>query len=247
MRLDAERFIAGLHEYLERAFAPLAQRMAALEAREERPGPQGERGADGEPGPQGEQGPQGEPGQVGAQGDPGPAGPQGERGEDGASVTVEDIKAVVDARAAEWELDFERRAQDVLQRAIDRMTPPKDGRDGKDGIDGKDGQDALGFDDMSVDQDEDGRVTLRFVRGDVVREFPLRFPVFVDRGTYRDGDSYERGNGVSWGGSFWIAQKAGKLGKPGAGNEDWRLAVKRGRDGPAGPKGGPGEFKVVKP
>lgn len=111
---------------------------------------------------------------------------------------------------------------------------------GKEGAPGKDGLDGLGFDDLEVEQDDDGRVTLRFVRGDVKKEFALRFPVFVDRGTFKEGETYEPGNGVSWGGSFWIAQKDGALPKPGTG-DDWRLAVKKGRDGRDGEKGERGE------
>lgn len=244
------------------SLAQHAERIEAIEKREPVAGPAGKDGAPGSQGPQGEPGPAGEKGEPGPAGEPGqsaydawremghegtPAdflawlkGEKGPKGEDGASVTADDIKSVVDARAAEWELDFERRAQDVLQRAIDRMPAPKDGIDGKDGINGKDGRDALGFDDMEVEQDEDGRVTLRFLRGELVREFPLCFPVFVDRGTFKEGETYERGNGVSWGGSFWIARKAGELGKPGTG-DDWRLAVKKGRDGRDGKKGDPGE------
>ncbi len=246
MRADlkslGDAVIASVKEYVARAHDALATRMDVLEKRlgeipagkDGADGEKGEQGPVGEAGPQGEPGPAGEKGDAGADGDPGP---QGERGEDGASVTVEDIKAVVDARSAEWELDFERRAQDVLQRAIDRMPAPKDG---KDGINGKDGLDGLGFDDLEVEQDEDGRVTLRFVRGEVKKEFPLRFPVFVDRGTFKEGETYEPGNGVSWGGSFWIAQKDGALPKPGTG-DDWRLAVKKGRDGRDGEKGERGE------
>jgi hypothetical protein len=33
MSLDIERFIAGLHDYLERAFKPMAARLKAVEAR----------------------------------------------------------------------------------------------------------------------------------------------------------------------------------------------------------------------
>lgn len=111
---------------------------------------------------------------------------------------------------------------------------------GKEGAPGKDGRDGLGFDDLDVVQDEDGRVTLRFIRGEMKKEFALRFPVFVDRGTFKEGEAYERGNGVTWGGSYWIAQKDGALGKPGA-CDDWRLAVKKGRDGKDGEKGERGE------
>lgn len=169
-----------------------------------------------------------------------PAPRDGKDGRDGQSVTIEDVKGLLAEMQASWALDFERRAQDTLQRAIDRMPVPKNGVDGRDGRDGKDGRDALDLDDLEHEQDGDGRVTLRLVRGDVRKEIGLRFPVFVDRGVYQADEQYERGNGVTWGGSFWIAQKDAPQGKPGDG-PDWRLAVKKGRDGRDGERGEKGE------
>lgn len=56
-------------------------------------------------------------------------------------------------------------------------------------------------------------------------------PVVIDRGIYRNGEKYSKGDSVSWDGSIWIAladvDKAGD--RPG--QPEWRLAVKRGRDG----------------
>jgi hypothetical protein len=52
----------------------------------------------------------------------------------------------------------------------------------------------------------------------------------IDRGVFKDGTEYDKGDGVTWGGSFWIAQRDTQS-KPDAGNGDWRLAVKKGRDG----------------
>jgi len=199
------------------------------------PGPQGERGEagpQGEPGPPGPAGEKGEPGEPGADGEPGPA------GADGKSVTPEEVDALVSARVAKaieseqakWALDFERRAQDLLAKAIDRIPAPKDGKDGRDGIDG------LGFDDMEVTSTEDGTVTLRFVRGEQVREHVLNFPVFADRKVYKEGEHYKKGHGVTFGGSYWIAQKDAPIDKPGMG-DGWRLAIKKGRDGKDGRDG----------
>src|SRR6185436_17213311 len=79
-----------------------------------------------------------------------------------------------------------------------------------------------------------GRLSLRFVRGDVVIEF--RVPGIVDRGVYKDGTMYEKGDGATWAGSFWIAQRT-MADKPGDGATGWRLAVKAGRDGREGKPG----------
>ena len=105
---------------------------------------------------------------------------------------------------------------------------------GRDGIDakGKDGEDGLGFDDLDVAYDGEKTITLKFSKGERVREFSFAMPVVIDRGVYREGKGYMAGDGVTWGGSFWIAQKDTSA-KPDTG-DDWRLSVKRGRDGKDG-------------
>ena len=70
----------------EASTAELSARVAALEATDPVPGPQGDpgpQGPQGDPGPQGAQGIQGVPGPQGIQGDPGVAGPQGIQGPPG--------------------------------------------------------------------------------------------------------------------------------------------------------------------
>lgn len=127
----------------------------------------------------------------------------------------------LEAKSAAWALDFERRAQATLERAADRIPKPADGMDG------------FSLDDLSIEDDGNGRVTLRFHRGDLVKSHTVRLPRFSDKGVFRDGDDYEAGDGVTWAGSYWIAQKDSPEGKPGDG-DSWRLAVKRGRDGKDG-------------
>lgn len=50
-------------------------------------------------------------------------------------------------------------------------------------------------------------------------------------GVYVDGRSYDRGDGVTYAGSFWHCNTDGTRTKPGEGSSDWTLTVKRGRDG----------------
>ncbi|MDX0310555.1 hypothetical protein GOC54_05380 [Sinorhizobium meliloti] len=100
------------------------------------------------------------------------------------------------------------------------------------GKDGDPGNDGLGFDDLDVSYDGEKSITLKFTQGERVKEFAFTMPVVIDRGVYRDGSEYKAGDGVTWGGSFWIAQKDTSA-KPDAG-DDWRLSVKRGRDGKHG-------------
>lgn len=64
-------------------------------------------------------------------------------------------------------------------------------------------------------------------------EFPLQIPSTVDQGLYVDGKTYRKGDGVTWGRSYWIAKcdTAQMPDDAAAGDKHWRLAVKRGRDG----------------
>jgi len=160
--------------------------------------------------------------------------PRPKDGVDGKSVTVDDVRPVLMSMQSEWALDFEKRAHDLLQRSIDRIPLPKDG------VNGKDGRDALDLDDLDVTTDGEGCVTVRFSRGEVVKEFQLQFPCFIDRGVFKPDTQYRTGNGVTYGGNWWMAQKDAPAGKPGE-TPDWRMCVRKGRDGKDGEKGDRGE------
>ncbi len=140
---------------------------------------------------------------------------------------------------------------DAVKKALAEQPQPKDGvglagafidRDGNLAVTltngdvktlgpviGKDGENGLGFDDLDALYDGEKTVTLKFSRGEKVKEFKFTLPVVIDRGIYAEGKDYMAGDGVTWGGSFWIAQKD-TASKPGEGG-DWRLSVKKGRDG----------------
>jgi len=120
--------------------------------------------------------------------------------------------------------------------------PPVPGPTGAAGADGRDGLDGLGFDDLTVDDDGDRTITIRFTRGDVVKAFPVALPVTRYRGVFQAGASYARGDVVTWGGSMWHCD-APTTSKPDDRTTGWTLAVKCGRPGkdgatgPAGPRG----------
>lgn len=203
----------------------------------------------------------GDKGDAGDKGDPGPKGDKGDPGERGASVTaaevlpalrdelrqaiaamptpkngasvsIEDVmpalERALEGYVARWALDFERRAQETLQRAVDRLPAPKNGEDGKNGF---------SLDDFDAQLADDGRtLVLTFQHGDepaIRRE--LAIPALIDRGVYREGEAYRKGDGTTWGGSYWIAQRDTSA-KPDA-SDDWRLAVRKGRDGKNGERG----------
>lgn len=108
-----------------------------------------------------------------------------------------------------------------------------DGKDGAPGLNGKDGRDGFSLSDFDVDNSRlasEKIILLRFASGDTVETTELFMPYVRDCGIYSETGEYLQGDGVTFGGSFWIAQRDTST-KPGDGNADWRLAVKRGRDG----------------
>lgn len=220
--LEAEALGRSIGAVLREHVQPLHDRIAVLEARTPERGEKGDpgdRGADGSEGPPGPSGAPGEKGEPGKDGEPGASGQPGEPGETGPEGPPGR-----DGRDGQ---------------------PGRDGKDGdkgesgKDGRDGLDGKDGLGFDDIQVEFDGERSFTFAFVRGDQRKEFgAFSVPVTIDRGVWREG-AYARGDGVTWAGSFFIAQ-CDTAAKPET-SPDWRLAVKRGRDGKDGKPGAKGD------
>lgn len=118
---------------------------------------------------------------------------------------------------------------------------------GRDGEDGDAGAPGFGLDDFDVNLREDGRILeLSFESGERKYTASLFIPTMIYRGVYREGQEYERGDTVSFGGSMWHCNGGDLEGpwngttaeKPGEGTKYWTLAAKRGRDGKdfAGPQ-----------
>lgn len=221
----AEDVIHAVRDYVARSLGPIEARLAAIEAR-----PAPERGEKGDPGRDGSDGKDGAPGVNGSDGQAGADGRDGKDGApgaDGRSVTLEEVRTYLDAELATWALGFERRAQDVLQRAIDRIPTPKDGRDG---APGKDGCDGVSFDEFHVEQIDDRTVRETWSKGGaIVKTFDRKVRAPIYREIYRQGERYERDDMVTFGGSVWCALRDTDS-KPGT-DDSWRLAVKAGRDG----------------
>ncbi|RWR28834.1 hypothetical protein D2T31_12030 [Sinirhodobacter populi] len=155
----------------------------------------------------------GKDGADGKDGTPGERGPQGDKGADGIGLAG----ALIDRDGA---------LVVTLTNGEAKRLGPVIGRDGNAGRDGKDGADGFSFEDLTFVWRE-GKAYARFERGEIVKEMPI--PGLYDAGIYREGKDYTAGEGVTFGGSFWIAQCDTKS-KPGDG-DDWRQAVKKGRDG----------------
>lgn len=129
------------------------------------------------------------------------------------------VSAGFERRFSDQQLSWERLARETLEKAADRMPVPKDGRD------------ALSLESFDMELGEDGRtVTVKMQAGEVVIEKSVKIASVIDRGVYSAEKCYEQGDGTTYGGCYWIAQKDAPGGVPG-GSADWRLAVKKGRDG----------------
>lgn len=134
--------------------------------------------------------------------------------------SVEEIAGTFERRFSDLTLSWERQARDTFEKAADRMPKPKDGRD------------ALNLEDFDLTLADDGRtVTVKMQAGETVVEKTVKIAAVIDRETFKHAGTYEKGDGVSYGGSFWIAKCDAPKGVPGSGETDWRCAVKKGRDG----------------
>ena len=146
-------------------------------------------------------------------------------GKDGP--TADEVAQVLNGRFSEWALGFERKADDLFQRAIDRMPKPKDG---------KDGRDAFELKDIVLETPDEGRTIVFGFKNDVASvQRDLTTGVSIYRGVYKDGETYQRGDETTWGGSTWIAVRE-TTSKPET-DDSWKLKTKRGRDGKDGING----------
>ncbi|MDA8485157.1 hypothetical protein NNO07_18985 [Pseudomonas resinovorans] len=136
-----------------------------------------------------------------------------------AAPAIDEIAAHFERRFSDLTLSWERQARDVFEKAADRMPVPKDGRD------------ALPLESIDMVLGEDGRtVKVVMQAGETILEKSIKLPALIDRGVFSAEKFYEQGDGTTYGGCYWIAQKDAPEGVPG-GSPDWRLAVKKGRDG----------------
>ncbi len=116
-----------------------------------------------------------------------------------------------------------------IERAVAMIPTPKDGDPGERGKDGTNGVDGFKLEQLGAELRDDRVIafTFRSENREEVRE--IRLPIPVDRGPYSSTEKYEKGDGVTYGGSWFIAKRDEPTGAPGS-SPDWRLAVKRGKD-----------------
>ncbi|EHM01151.1 collagen triple helix repeat protein [Acetobacteraceae bacterium AT-5844] len=225
--LDGKAFgqevVEAVRGFFSRQLEPVLNRLEALERREAPPGP---------PGRDGDNGADGAPGKDGGPGERGPEGPQGVPGRDGRDGAP--------GRDGERGPPGEKGERGEPGPPGERGSEGPEGPAGADGKDGRDGQDGLGFDDLEVVQAGERGFTFRFARGEQVKAFTFSLPVMIYRGVFREGETYHRGDTVTWAGSLWHCD-AETADKPAEAVKSWTLAAKRGRDGRDGKNGERGE------
>jgi hypothetical protein len=165
--------------------------------------------------------------------------------------------AALEARPAAPDLGPVREALAALEARVGTVAPvvellavvrervaKLEARPAMPGPPGPAGADGRGFDDLDVTLE--GHTFAFTLAADRIKRIAV--PFLVDCGVFKDGQAYEPGDVVSWGGSMYVCQTATTTGKPGAfaTAAAWRLIVKCGRDGkdgaagergPAGPAG----------
>ena len=253
--LDTKAIVAALapvmREHVEKATAPLLERIGELERRAPEKGEPGQDGIDGRDGEPGAPGKDAEPvseaqiaeavkayleanppaegrdGIDGKDGEPGAPGEKGEPGKDGADG-VGLAGAMIDREGGLVITLTNGEAKSLGVVA------------GRDGVNGERGPAGFSLDDFDVNLKSDGRtVELIFVQGEKAFTRELALPTMIYRGIWQEGQEYERGDTVTWAGSLWHCDGGEAKGqwsgttkdKPGEGSKAWTLAAKRGRDG----------------
>lgn len=247
--LDTKAIAAALapivRTHVAEATAPLIARIAELEKRQPERGEPGEPGRDGKDGSDGRDaepvsdeqvaaaverylianpppaGKDGRDGVDGKDGAPGEKGSDGVHGRDGVGLAG----AMIDR---DGELNVT-----LTNGEVRKLGPVV----GKDGLNGERGPEGFSLTDFDTDwRPEDKVLILSWDAGDHRYSHELFIPYLRDCGVWAEGASYLKGDGVTWGGSFWTAQDD-TSDKP-DGSKSWRLAVKKGRDGKdfAGPQ-----------
>jgi integrin beta 3 len=193
-------------------------------------------GKDGRDGIDGKDGSAGVNGRDGSDGIDGKDGSPGIRGDKGDVASQEDIAAAV-TKACEALLpamvakQYETSMPEIIARASVLVPPGRDGLPGRPGTVGENGRDGASVQQFEITEVGDRKRQFIVVLSDgtTLRKEIEFSGMVLDRDVHRPNEAYEKGDAVTHGGSYWIARKTTKA-TPGK-SDDWRLAVKRGRDG----------------
>ena len=189
-------------------------------------GPPGDKGTKGDPGTQGA------PGEAGTKGDPGKDGRDGREGKDG--TPGRDALELDILPAIDFAKSYPRGTLASNRGGLWRAIRSTEGAEGWVCI-----VDGLSHIEVKQDNVRNFIIRTELSSGNIVLT-TFAIPALLDRTVFKVGTKYQAGDGVTHQGSFWIAQKD-TASAPGS--DDWRLAVKRGRDGKdgaVGKQGSPG-------
>lgn len=239
-------------------------------------GKDGAPGADGKDGKDGEPGTPGAPGEPGRDGVDGKDGSEGAPGQDGKSISAEEVAAMVE-QAVQKAMATVPVAKDgtpgrdgidgapgrdaahiEILPAIDAAKPYPRGTYARhagglwrsfETTAAMKGWECIveGVAEIKVSfQGRTGFVSVERSSG-TPDLHPFTLPAMIYRGVFRDGEAYEQGDTVTWGGSLWFCNEP-TTDKPLDGSKTWQLAAKRGRDGKDARDGGapaaPGPVKL---
>lgn len=194
-----------------------------------------------------------------------PAGKDGRDGVDGKSVEIEQVVALVEQAFAKADKPRDGRDGqdgapgrdavhvDILPALDEKRAYPRSTyAQHKGGLwrshkttEGLVGWDCIvrGVDALEISQVEgDPRtfVMTTTLSDGTTAEKTVRIPAVIDRGVFKEGQEYRQGDSVTWARHMWIARVDTKAKPDYAEGNDWRLAVKGGRDGNHGKDGEPG-------
>lgn len=178
--------------------------------------------------------------------------PKGRDGVDGTSVTVAEVQPLIERlvarEAAKMPIPRDGRdgkdgehgrdaAQIQILTVVDetRTYPRGSFAHLRGGLFQSDGQEwkciVDGIADVDTEEIDDRHFAIvhRMSSGKIVRKV-LHHDAMIYHDVWKPEQEYVRGDTATWDGSMWVARKTTKL-KPGDSNDDWRLAVKRGRNG----------------
>jgi integrin beta 3 len=204
-------------------------------------GTNGKDGAPGEPGQKGADGEHGKDGAPGLMGEPGRDGREGKDGAPGRDALQLDILPAIDATRSYPRSTYAQWGGGIIRSTRTTDPIPEGGLLTDAGwsfvVRG------LSMVDVQQTHERGFEFVFGFNDGTVERK-SFNLPVAIYRGVYVEGKSYEQGDTVTWGGSQWHCNAA-TSDKPMEGS-DWRLAVKRGRDGRDGaaPAAAPATVKL---
>ncbi|MFZ2252605.1 MAG: hypothetical protein WAW13_00355 [Minisyncoccia bacterium] len=169
------------------------------------------------------------------------------RPQDGKSVAVEDVRPLIaelvsqavsalpvakdGVGAAGALIDRDGNLVLTLTDGTTRDLGRVVGKDGETPKDGERGPAGFALEDFDSEIKDGGRtLVLSFTAGEIKHTVEHQLDTLIYRGVFKDGDTYQPGDTVSFGGGLWHCN-AETAGRPGEESQEWTLAVRRGRDG----------------